>query len=59
MIEKMRRDNEKLRERTRVFSAPRQDPELEMAIRLSEFEHPRAFNPSTGLSEAEIDVTPN
>jgi hypothetical protein len=55
MIEKMRRENEKLKEKTRVQSSYRPDTELEMAIRLSELENP-SYSSSRGLSEAEIDV---
>ena len=56
MIDKMKRENEKLKERTRVYPSSRQDPELEMAIRLSELEHAPVYQSSTRLSEAEIDV---
>ena len=58
MIEKMRRENEKLKEKTRSHLAARPDSDLEMALRLSEMEHPAfpGFSGSSGLSEAEIDV---
>lgn len=56
MIEKMRRENEKLKDRTRIYSSSHMDPELEMAMRMSELENSHAYRAPTGLNEAEIDV---
>jgi hypothetical protein len=53
-IEKMRRENEKIKEKTRTIHAAARDHELDMAMRLSQMETSGLGR--RGLSEAEIDV---
>lgn len=54
MIEKMRKENEKIKEKARSIAVNYRDTEYEMALRLSQMD--ASNGGQRGLSEMEIDV---
>ena len=53
MIDKLRRENEKIKDKVKSVVVSTREAELEMALRLSQIDTPA----SRGLTEYEIDVS--
>jgi outer membrane lipopolysaccharide assembly protein LptE/RlpB len=53
MIDKLRRENEKIKDKVKSVVVSTREAELEMALRLSQID----TAPARGLSEYEIDVS--